>query len=397
MDRRKFLQISTAAPALCAAGTVGTTRAQDAKKPAAMTTGQPAVMAPRTDGAEIVWRINGLAKGYVEYGKTAQLGSVARDDGWGLRPAGKEVLKVRLDGLEEGTRYFYRVVTENFDHKHPKKETGTIRSFRTLSATAPETSFSIWNDTHQRKDTIRKLAAMTPAADFLLWNGDMSNDWYRDGEVAETLVTPGGGVDFTAKCPLVLLRGNHDLRGNHAWQVRDYTATPDGKPWCAFRSGPVAVICLDTGEDKADDNRYLFGRVACEPMRREQAQWLEKTILRPELRDAPYRIVFCHIPLRWTDEKTDYGYDWFSKRSRDLWHASLVKWGAQCIISGHTHADAFIPSSEEFPYAQLVGGGPRMEEARLLSGKADAKQLTLTTTDMTGKVTRTNVFKPLTS
>ncbi len=365
MERRQFIQL-TAVGSVVGASVASKTEVQ-AKDPGRKPTlahGHPVVMAPRTDGVEIVWRVGELAKGYVEYGITEELGEVARNDGWGLRPAGTEVIKVRLDGLEPGTTYHYRVVTENFDSKIPKIETGDLRTFRTLSRSANSTSFSVWNDTHKHNDTIRQLHVMTPKSDFLLWNGDICNDWNQAGEVAENIITPAGGADFTAKSPLIILRGNHDLRGTFAYQQQDVTATPDGTPWCVFRSGPVAVIGLDTGEDKPDDHPYLFGRVACEPMRREQAAWLEETIERPEIKNAPYRLVFCHIPLRWTDEQTDHGYDYFSRRSRDLWHAPLVKWGAQLVISGHTHRDAYIEANDTFPYAQLVGGGPKMDQVR---------------------------------
>ncbi len=397
MDRRKFIHLS-AAGSVIGAATTSTAQDKAAKpdNPTTLAVGHPAVMAPRTDGVEIIWRVSGLAKGYIEYGTTKELGSVARSDGWGLRPAGKEVIKVRLDGLKAGTTYHYRVVTEDFDRKTPKKEIGQLRSFRTLSATAESTSFSVWNDTHKHNDTIKKLAAITPASDFLLWNGDICNDWYKEGEVAENILTPAGGLDFTAKSPLLILRGNHDVRGTLAHQVEDFTASPSGKPWYAFRSGPVAFICMDTGEDKPDDNPYLFGRVACEPMRKEEAEWLERVVEQPEIKNAPYRVVFCHIPLRWIDEATKHSYDHFSKRSRDLWHDSLVKWGAQVIISGHTHRDAQIEANNEFPYAQLVGGGPKMPQARLITGKADTRQLTLNVIDMNGKNTRKLSFKPLT-
>ena len=355
MDRRKFFQLTAAGSVIGAATTTAAGQERGkTNKPATLAVGHPVVMAPRTDGVEIVWRISGLAKGYVEYGTTEKLGNVAHNDGWGLRPAGKEVIRVRLDGLEEGTTYHYRVITEGYDKKSPQKETGPTRRFRTLSATAENTSFCVWNDTHKHNETIVKLASITPASDFLLWNGDISNDWYREGDVAETLLTPGGiesAIDFTAASPLLLVRGNHDVRGTLAYQVEDYSPTPDGKPWCAFRSGPVAVICMDTGEDKSDDHPHLFGRVACEPMRKEEASWLARTIERPEIKNAPYRIVFCHIPLRWIDETTDYGFDHFSRRSRELWHDSLVKWGTQVVISGHTHRDAFLEPNEAFPYA----------------------------------------------
>ena len=131
-------------------------------------------------------------------------------------------------------------------------------------------------------------------------------------------------------------------------------------------------------------------------MRREEAEWLAKVIEQPEIKNAPYRVVCCHIPLRWIDEATKHSYDHYSKRSRDLWHESLVKWGTQIVISGHTHRDAQIEANTEFPYAQLVGGGPKMTQARLITGKADAKQLVLTVTDMDKKKTQELNFKPLT-
>lgn len=402
MERRTFIKLATvgsagaAGSAMTAASAAGGAGNTDSK-PDTLTIGHPAAMAPRSDGMEIVWRVSGHAKGYIEYGETKDLGSSARGDDWGLRPAGDEVVRVRIDGLKPGTTYHYRTVTETFDHKKPRKQVGELRMFSTLDPSQKETSFSVWNDTHKRDATIEKLASITPASDFLLWNGDISNDWYKKGDVAKSIITPGdvGKVDFTKQHPLLVLRGNHDLRGTLAHEVEDHVPTPGGLPWTAFRSGPVAVICLDTGEDKPDDHPNLFGRVACEPMRRREAEWLEKIIKLPEIANAPYRVVFCHIPLRWEDETTQHGYDYFSKRSRDLWHDSLVKWGAQVVISGHTHRDAYLKPNKDFPYAQLVGGGPEMEQARLIAGKATAKELTLEMVDMNGKSTRNIRFTPI--
>ena len=89
--------------------------------------------------------------------------------------------------------------------------------------------------------------------------------------------------------------GNHDVRGAHAFKMPGHVATPEGRPFYAFRSGPVAVICLHTGEDKPDDHPSFKGRVAFDALRAEQARWLAETIRRPELKDAPYRVV---LPLQ---------------------------------------------------------------------------------------------------
>jgi hypothetical protein len=158
-------------------------------------------------------------------------------------------------------------------------------------------------------------------------------------------------------------------------------ATPSNRPFYAFRSGPVAVIVLHTGEDKPDDHFSFQGRVAFDALRREQSEWLADIVREPQFRDSPYRLVFCHIPLRWqTEVVPDYGkggFDHFSLRSREAWHRSLVDWKTQLVISGHTHRDAFIPSSDQFPYAQVTGGGPAPQRATWMHATATADELDL--------------------
>jgi predicted phosphodiesterase len=267
------------------------------------------------------------------------------------------------------------------------------KSFRTLDSRAAATRFAVWNDTHEHDETIRKLDEKTPreGIDFLLWNGDVCNDWHRETDLAKVLLSPGGR-DITDGRPLLPVWGNHDVRGAWAYRMPEFVATPEGRPYYAFRSGPVAAVCLHTGEDKPDAHPSFGGRVAFEAFRREQADWLRSVIRGPELRDAPYRVVFCHIPLRWKEERvlsqSDYepgNYDAFSRFSREAWHEVLVAWGAQVVVSGHTHRVAWIPASEGFPYAQLTGGGPQEERATWIEGQADSASLTLTVRSLTGE------------
>ena len=109
MERRHFIQLSALGSVFGSSLAANGKDAEKAEKQAqTLAVGHPAVMAPREDGVEIVWRVSGLAKGYVEYGKTKDLGQVQRGDDWGIRPAGKEVIRVRLEGCESGTEYYYR-------------------------------------------------------------------------------------------------------------------------------------------------------------------------------------------------------------------------------------------------------------------------------------------------
>lgn len=357
------------------------------------------IMAPRADGFEVVWGVNGLCLGRVEWQGDEGEHGVARADAMGLTPQGDDVLKVRVGGLKSGQSYRIRVITESADRK--RKEESEWKAVRTLDAMAAGSRFVVWNDTHQNGETIRALAANSPGGDFFIWNGDICNDWHEEAWLKPTVLDPAG-CDITRGRPLVMVWGNHDVRGKWAWRLADFIATPDGRPYRAFRSGPVAVVCLHTGEDKPDGHPSFGGRVAFEELRREQAEWLKEVIQLPEIRDAPYRVVFCHIPLRWKSERdavaADYEqgyYDYYSRSSRDAWHEALVAWGAQVIVSGHTHEVAWIPASADFPYSQITGGGPQPELATWMEGVATREGLSLITRNLKGEELHRADFKPL--
>lgn len=356
-------------------------------------------MAPRTDGIEVVWAVSSLARGWVEWRDGNGNSGTANVDRFGLRPQGDEILRVRINKLSPGTEYEVRAVTESSDRK--TREESAWKKFHTLNPSASSTSFVVWNDTHENKETLQRLHQNTPGGDFLIWNGDVCNDWHKEEWLVPTLLNPAG-QDVSNGRPMLLVWGNHDVRGKWAYRLPEMIATPDGRPFYAFRSGPVAIICLHTGEDKPDAHPSFGGRVAFEQLRAEQATFLKETIARPEFRDAPYRVVCCHIPLRWKKERVidraEYengSYDSYSKMSRDHWHDALVKWKAQVILSGHMHQVANIPANEKFPYAQMVGGGPQPDRATWMEVRADDKDLTVLVKDLEGKVIEESSFPKL--
>lgn len=400
MKRRKFLGAMTGGTAISAVNLSGIVAAKpeatvESAKNLVIT---PAViMAPRHDGAEVVWSVSELSRGHVEWKAADGSKGIAGADRFGMVPQGVEILRVRLHGMKPGMEYELRSITETSD----QKVAGPWKKFRTLAPNAESTSFVVWNDTHQNNETIKALHEKTPAGDFLLWNGDTCNDWHQEDWLVPTLLHPAE-QDITAGRPMFLVWGNHDVRGKWAYRVPEMIATPDARPYYAFRSGPLAVICLHTGEDKPDSHPSFGGRVAFDQLRAEQAEWLKAVIEQPEFRDAPNRLVFCHIPLRWKNERkleaADYesgGYDYFSGRSRDAWHDSLVKWGAQVVVSGHTHQAALIPANKEFPYVQLVGGGPKPDIATWIEGKADKAGLTLIMKNLQGEIVQQVKFEPI--
>jgi len=55
------------------------------------------------------------------------------------------------------------------------------------------------------------------------------------------------------------------------------------------------------------------------------------------------------------------------------------------VISGHTHRAAVFPPDERKPYAQIVGGGPKPENATLIRGVVTATEIRLTVSDLGGR------------
>src|SRR5690606_22921815 len=395
MKRRHFLGTVTSG---VIAGAVGATRDLAAVVPQATSPVRTplVLMAPRGDGIDAIWAVNRLCTGRVEWETSDGRTGTAATDPFGFVPQGENVLRARISGPAPGSTCRARAVTRTAGAT--EDVVSDWKEFRTLDAAAASTAFVVWNDTHIRNETIQRLHEVTPTADFFVWNGDTCNDWTTSDLLVPTLLHPGG-CDITEGRPLLLTFGNHDVRGPRAFEVPDVITTPSDRPFYAFRSGPVAVICLHTGEDKPDSHPSFGGRVSFDALRREQAAWLADVIRQPMFRDAPYRVVFCHIPLRWIDESPqDYdqkGFDRHSGRSRDAWHGSLVSWNTQLIVSGHTHRHAWLPPTSEFPYGQLIGGGPALEAATWIGAKADARQLTFEMRNLDGTVLETVSFPPL--
>ncbi len=387
MKRRYFLGQLASGALGSALVTSNTSFAQSLDRTAKLTLTPLVLMAPRPDGLEAVWAVGKLSRGRLEWESDDGTSGEAATDPFGFVPQGQKILRVRLEGLKPGKTYRVRSVTVATDTA--ETETSAWKTFRTLNPAAAETSFVVWNDTHINNPTIQQLHERTPSADFLLWNGDTCNDWKTEDLLVPTLLNPGGR-DISSDRPVFVVWGNHDVRGKHAFEMPSMVATPSGRPFYAFRSGPVAFICLHTGEDKPDSHPSFGGRVAFDRLRKEQAGWLAETIRRPEIGGAPFRVVFCHIPLRWVDESPrDYangGYDWFSARSRAAWHDILVAWKAQIIISGHTHRTTWMPPASGFPYGQLIGGGPTPQAATYMEAKATSGLLRIVVRDLGGQV-----------
>jgi predicted phosphodiesterase len=261
------------------------------------------------------------------------------------------------------------------------------------------------NDTHDHKTTIERLANRinTINPDAVVWNGDATNTFDTPQQTARICLTPGqkpsnpsaGGWASTR--PLLFTLGNHDARGKSArtlpevitpWPLNtgdplglSTTPAATGRYCFVKRIGPLAIVCLDTGEDKPDSRAVWGGMAAYEPYRKAQREWLLKALKQPEIASAPYLITFCHIPLRGLKGENDgtgpTGYCDYSGFGQKLWLQPLIDAGCQMILSGHTHQYRIDPPNKEFPIYQVVGGGPKESNATITHIQADAQSLRL--------------------
>jgi hypothetical protein len=209
MHRRQFLTAIGAAGTLAA--TVSLPKQLSAATPTvsdassapshALLKGTPAVFAPTPESLTITLPLQQAALAWIEYGETKTPELKADSDPWGFVPHCDTVIKIRLTGLKPGTRYYWRAVLQPLAGG---EETRTpLYSSKTLSPSAAETRFSVWNDTHDRAATIQKLHALRDASDdFLLWNGDASNN-VNDSALLPGLYVSPKGVNLAEGPPIL--------------------------------------------------------------------------------------------------------------------------------------------------------------------------------------------------
>jgi acid phosphatase type 7 len=363
--------------------------------------GSPVVSGPGGEAICILQPLQRHATGYLEFAVGAEPFRRVDADQAGLMPFAEHVLKFRLPPLPAGKAVRYRlrarsvgwVKVRQFYHgemKFGEWQHSPEYSFRTLDAGAAQTTFAVWNDTHENSETLKSLHRLTTGLqpDFLLWNGDQSNDVHFERDMAEQFLSPAG-LTVAERWPLAYVRGNHDVRGPGARSLAQFTGTPTDQFYYAFRSGPMAALVMDTGEDAPDESPQFGGMAAFQPMQRRQAEWLKNVVKEAWFREAPFKVLFCHIPLWFTRDIFPTHKRWECHHfCRELWLPTLLAAGVKLVISGHTHDSRWMPAKAGQPIAQMIGGGPQPGFATFIQGTATREQLRIKMSKLDGTVLR---------
>jgi len=260
----------------------------------------------------------------------------------GRRTAGR-YHSVRIEGLEPGTRYRYRVVGQVIaDDSNayrisyealrlisPKKRTLSVR---TLDSSADTCRFSLLNDIHFKEKRYKTLASglTQDNTDFIVLNGDIVSYAMNIDTVAKYSIRP---ITRQAELlPLVYVRGNHEGRGRDFDKVWPLFPTPTGEFWYSFRHGPAAFIVLDAGEDKPDSSHEYAGTADYDAYRARETEWLKEAVKDPSFAEAPVKICLIHVPT------LNMKGSWYSQKwITENWAPVLETAGVDLMLSGHHH------------------------------------------------------------
>ena len=266
----------------------------------------------------------------------------------GLRDAYNTFNVIRVENLRPDTRYQYRLCSKQIADFQPYKVTfgdsivSPWRRFSTPDPKATACSFIALSDMHQQPDKLGRLLnqAGVGSADMIFYVGDMMN--YYDNEETPFRSFIDKSVElFASEKPFVLVRGNHETRGNMAREYARYVPKSSGKYYGAYRVGDIMFVVLDCGEDKPDDFCVYAGLTDFDGYRTEQAAWFGELIRSKAYKSAKWRIVMNHFPPlshMEGDNPERHGIQDITDKFLPLYNQAKI----DLMISGHTHAYEFM-------------------------------------------------------
>ncbi len=351
-------------------------------RPEGLLDGEPVLQVPAPDSMGVAFAVTALANGFAEVADNPEMSNPMRFMAEGMPLAGIDdrVLKVRMTGLKPGTKYWYRAGAAKLEHpigywtKPSEIVWSKVHSFMTPGENAPS-HFGMMCDTHAN---FKQMARITKkyrelGVPLMVWNGDIPNSLTnkREDFVKHYLVPPEND-GYAADTPIVLNRGNHDFRGTAANRLCEVMMTrlpSERSPRdialdrnFAIRMGEIALIGLDTGEDKPDHHPANGGFSCFTPYRIAQTAWLKDQFKRPEIANAPYVVAFVHIPLieLWPGANPgtileDYAV--WQKECADMWGPILTENKVQLVLAGHTHRYRYDSATPTRSWAEIIGGG----------------------------------------
>ena len=306
---------------------------------------KPYLQNPVGNGITVMWETTVPAYCWVEYGTDTTQLKRARTIVDGQVVCNNYLHKIRIDGLQPGQKYYYRVCSQEILlYQAYKKVFGNTAQSAFSEFTLPATdtdSFTavVFNDLHQHTQTFRALCQQIKNVnyDFVVFNGDCVDDPVDHNQATSFISELTEGV-CGDRIPTFFMRGNHEIRNAYSIGLRDHYDYVGDRTYGSFNWGDTRIVMLDCGEDKPDDHWVYYGLNDFTQLRNEQVDFLKKELSSKEFKKAGKRVLIHHIPLYGNDGKN---------LCANLWTKLLEKAPFNISLNAHTHKYAY-------PLAELI-------------------------------------------
>ena len=294
------------------------------------------------------------------------------------------VHSVHLTGLKPGTRYRYRVYSQEvLSHVGWRVIYGNVAAtsvygkqpltFLTSDHGRQSVNFAMVNDIHGKSDVLEKLVShcYLKKTDMFVFNGDMVSIFNNEKEIFEGFMDKATEL-FASEIPMYYTRGNHETRGSFATAFQDYFSPKQEHIYYMFRQGSVCFVILDSGEDKPDSDLEYAGITVYDQYRTEQAEWLKKVLESKEYKEAPFKVVVCHMP--------PFG-GWHGEQEvAEKFIPLLNNAGVDLMLCGHLHRYMRNEPKDGVRFPVIVNSNNTV-----LKAEAGVKELNIRILDMEGK------------
>ena len=346
---------------------------------------KPDLQNPVGNGITVLWETTVPAYCWVEYGTDTTQLKRARTIVDGQVVCNNYLHKIRIDGLQPGQKYYYRVCSQEILlYQAYKKVFGNTAQSAFSEFTLPATdtdSFTavVFNDLHQHTQTFRALCQQIKNVnyDFVVFNGDCVDDPVDHNQATSFISELTEGV-CGDRIPTFFMRGNHEIRNAYSIGLRDHYDYVGDRTYGSFNWGDTRIVMLDCGEDKPDDHWVYYGLNDFTQLRNEQVDFLKKELSSKEFKKAGKRVLIHHIPLYGNDGKN---------LCANLWTKLLEKAPFNISLNAHTHKYAYHPKGElGNNYPVIIGGGYKMDGATVMILEKKKDELRVKVLNAKGKI-----------
>lgn len=346
---------------------------------------KPYLQNPVGNGITVMWETTVPAYCWVEYGTDTTQLKRARTIVDGQVVCNNYLHKIRIDGLQPGQKYYYRVCSQEILlYQAYKKVFGNTAQSAFSEFTLPATdtdSFTavVFNDLHQHTQTFRALCQQIKNVnyDFVVFNGDCVDDPVDHNQATSFISELTEGV-CGDRIPTFFMRGNHEIRNAYSIGLRDHYDYVGDRTYGSFNWGDTRIVMLDCGEDKPDDHWVYYGLNDLTQLRNEQVDFLKKELSSKEFKKAGKRVLIHHIPLYGNDGKN---------LCANLWTKLLEKAPFNISLNAHTHKYAYHPKGElGNNYPVIIGGGYKMDGATVMILEKKKDELRVKVLNAKGKI-----------